>query len=95
MLTGAFLSMVEVPKPLVVRYVQGTYRTRQGRGFSEAELKEAGISVANGRKLSIRVDVRRRTSLKENVELLKAWLRTLSESRSKRRARSSSRGSLS
>jgi len=87
--------MVEVPKPLVVRYVQGTYRTRQGRGFSEAELKEAGISVANGRKLSIRVDVRRRTSLKENVELLKAWLRTLSESRSKRRARSSSRGSLS
>ena len=90
-LRGAFLSMVEVPKPLVARYVQGTYRTRQGRGFSEAELKEAGISVANGRKLSIRVDARRRTNLKENVKLLKAWLEGLSKSPSKRKARGSSR----
>jgi len=81
--------VVEIPKPIVVRYVQGTFKTRQGKGFSESELKEAGISTANARKLSIRVDPRRRTKLDENVRTLKLWLEGSSKRQSDRKPRRS------
>lgn len=63
-----------MPKPIAVRYVQGTFKVRQGRGFSEAELKEAGISVADARKHSLRIDPRRRTKLDQNIRAIKKWL---------------------
>jgi len=82
--------VTEIPEPIVVRYVLGNFKTRQGRGFSEAELKEAGISTTEARKLSIRVDSRRRTKLDENVRTLKMWLESRSKHRSDRKARRSS-----
>ncbi len=79
--------MLEIPKPIVVRRVQGIFKTRQGRGFSEAELRKAGISVADARKLSIRVDPRRQTSLEENVKAIKTWLAGSSKRKSNRKRR--------
>jgi len=82
--------VAEIPEPIVVRYVLGTFKTRRGRGFSEAELKEAGIPTTEARKLSIRVDSRRRTKLDENVRTLKTWLESRSKHQSDRKARRSS-----
>ncbi len=46
-------------------------RKRFGRGFSLGELKEAGISLRESKKLGIYVDKRRKTVHPWNVELLK------------------------
>jgi ribosomal protein L13E len=79
--------MAKVPESIVVRYVRSIHTTRQSRGFSEAELKEAGISAANARKLSIRVDPKRHTKLSDNVTRLKAWLRDVPTRKAKRRTK--------
>jgi ribosomal protein L13E len=79
--------MKKAPESNVVRFVGGIHTTRQGRGFSEAELKEAGIFVANARKLSIRVDPKRHTKLSGNVEKLKAWLGDMSAPKTKKRTK--------
>lgn len=44
---------------------------RKGRGFSEGELKEAGLTVAVARELKIAVDSRRKTTYDFNVADLK------------------------
>ncbi len=49
-----------------------TGKQRLGKGFSPDELKEAGINVADARRLRLPVDRKRRTSHEENVEALKA-----------------------
>ncbi|MCC6013359.1 MAG: 60S ribosomal protein L13 [Candidatus Verstraetearchaeota archaeon] len=46
-------------------------KKREGRGFSLLELKAAGISEKEAKKLGIRIDKRRRSCHQENVELLK------------------------
>jgi len=46
-------------------------KKRKGRGFSLAELKEAGISLQEAKKLRIYVDKRRKSVHEENVEYLK------------------------
>jgi len=43
---------------------------RKGRGFSLGELREAGISLEEARRLGIYVDKRRDTVHPENVEVL-------------------------
>lgn len=48
---------------------------REGRGFSIGELKECDLSVTKARKLGIPVDEKRKTVYRENVELLKNFLR--------------------
>ena len=53
--------------------------TREGRGFSLNELKEAGITVDLAKKLGIRIDKRRRSCRPENVEMLKEFLRNFSK----------------
>lgn len=83
--------MDKPPKPVVIREVQGVFRTRECRGFSEAELKEAEISAANARKLSIKVDPRRHTKLDENVEALRVSLGNRQKRRIRRRKRSEKR----
>jgi large subunit ribosomal protein L13e len=52
-------------------------RTKEGRGFSRGELKEAGIDVKRALRLDIPVDLRRKTKHEENVKRLKQYLRSL------------------
>ncbi len=46
-------------------------RKRLGRGFSLGELKEAGISLAEAKRMGIPVDRRRKTVHAWNIEALK------------------------
>ena len=52
-------------------------RTREGKGFSVGELKEAGVDSAQALKSGIAVDLRRKTKLEENVQLLREYFRSL------------------
>ncbi|KYH38048.1 MAG: 50S ribosomal protein L13 [Candidatus Bathyarchaeota archaeon B23] len=49
-------------------------KTRVGRGFSLGELKEAGITPDEARRLGVPVDSRRRSTHPENVEMLREWI---------------------
>ena len=63
-----------VVHPSTVKY---NYKLRQGRGFTFAELKEAGINRKEARTIGIAVDHRRRNrsaeSLQMNVQRLKEY----------------------
>jgi len=48
-------------------------RQREGKGFSRAELEEAGISTGDTMRLGIPMDKRRSTKHEENVERLKTY----------------------
>lgn len=52
-------------------------RTKEGRGFSRGELKEAGVDLKHALKLGIPIDLRRKTKHEENVKTLKQHLRSL------------------
>ena len=47
-------------------------KQRSGRGFSPDELKKAGLTAADARRIRLPVDFRRKTAHDENVEALKA-----------------------
>jgi hypothetical protein len=47
---------------------------KEGKGFSRAELEEAGISVGDTLRLGIPMDKRRSTKHEENVERLKTYM---------------------
>ncbi len=64
--------------------LKGKDRTRRGRGFSRAELKEAGIAPKQALKSGVPIDLRRNTKHNENVKILKQYLRS---SRSEKTAR--------
>jgi ribosomal protein L13E len=49
-------------------------KQRSGRGFSPNELKKAGLTPADGAKLGIPADLRRKTAHDENVEAIKAYV---------------------
>ena len=51
-------------------------KTRRGRGFSRAELKEVGLSLKEALKMGIPIDPRRRTKHDENIKILKEYLET-------------------
>jgi len=48
-------------------------KQRSGRGFSREELKKAGLTEAEAKKLEIPVDKRRQTAHDQNVEAIKAY----------------------
>ena len=48
-------------------------KQREGRGFSAEELKKAGLTPAEAKKLEIPVDKRRKTAHDQNVETIKAY----------------------
>jgi predicted flap endonuclease-1-like 5' DNA nuclease len=49
-------------------------KTRKGKGFSKAELKDAGLSVNAALKQGIPIDSRRSTKHEENVKMLKTYI---------------------
>jgi ribosomal protein L13E len=59
--------------PIIKRRIRGIELVRSARGFSKAELKEAGFSsISFARKKGILVDGLRKTTVPENVEKLKS-----------------------
>ncbi|MCK4668790.1 ribosomal protein L13e [Candidatus Bathyarchaeota archaeon] len=51
-------------------------KQRYGKGFSREELKKAGLSLKEAKKLSIPVDSRRKTAYNENTNVVKKFLRS-------------------
>jgi ribosomal protein L13E len=43
-----------------------------GQGFSQNELKEAGVNIQRAKQIGLRVDVKRKSTHKENVDCIKA-----------------------
>lgn len=60
--------MTRIVSPTVFGKVQ-----KDGKGFSKAELEEAGIPVGDAMRLGIPKDKRRKTKYSENVERLKTY----------------------
>ncbi len=60
-------------------------RTRKGKGFSRAELRDAGLSLGKALKLGIPIDIRRRSKHEENIQTLKKHLRPRRKSPRKRK----------
>ena len=47
-----------------------------GQGFSPNELKEAGVNKQQAKQIGLRVDVKRKSTHKENVDCIKAHARS-------------------
>jgi len=50
-------------------------KQRSGRGFSPDEVKKAGLTEADARKMQLPVDARRKTAHEENIEAVKAHIK--------------------
>jgi large subunit ribosomal protein L13e len=66
-------------KPLIRPIVKHKGVTREGKGFSLKELKEAGLTIDLAKKLNIAIDKRRSSLRKENVETLKELIKNLKQ----------------
>lgn len=70
----------EPPKPVVKSPVLRVHAglpprpVRDGRGFSEGEVRELGLTVTEARLLGVPVDDRRKSVHRENVEKLRQYL---------------------
>lgn len=62
--------MLSTLEPIVKRPER---KVRCGKGFSINELKEAGVTLEQARKLKIRIDRRRSSKWPENVSRLKEF----------------------
>jgi large subunit ribosomal protein L13e len=67
--------MPRLISPMITKEVT----VREGYGFSGAELKEAGLTVTEARRIGLPVDQRRKSSHPENVEILKEWAASAAE----------------
>ena len=59
-------------------------KTRRGRGFSRAELREAGTDFRQALKSGIPVDPRRKTKYESNIEILQRYLQSLGSNKRKK-----------
>ncbi|BCU70867.1 50S ribosomal protein L13e [Stygiolobus caldivivus] len=70
-------------KPVVKRpnyhfeYKYNRKETKEGRGFSIGEIKEAKIDFQRAKKLGIRIDKRRKSVHRENVEAVLKYMEEL------------------
>jgi hypothetical protein len=62
--------------------------SREGRGFSMAELKEAGLTPRVARKHGVPTDVWRGTKYEANIEKLKELAKSLKESKKQEKKKS-------
>jgi hypothetical protein len=65
--------------------------TRKGRGFSESELREAGLSIHAAIRLGIRSDPLRRTKHQKNIDQLRLFLNSMDKDALKTRKVSNTR----
>ena len=65
--------------------------TRKGRGFSESELHEAGLSIHAAIRLGIRSDPLRRTKHQKNIDQLRLLLDSMDKDALKTRKLSNTR----
>ncbi len=63
-------NMLVLSRPTIARIHKGKALVRPGKGFSRAEVRQAGISIAQAKKLQVRFDLRRKTVYQSNVDLL-------------------------
>ncbi|MEM3062454.1 MAG: ribosomal protein L13e [Nitrososphaerota archaeon] len=61
---------------VLTKNIFGKRKKRIGRGFSINELKEAGITLDEARKIGIYIDFRRRSKHIENIEKLKELIKS-------------------
>ncbi|WXG41022.1 MAG: ribosomal protein L13e [Candidatus Freyarchaeum deiterrae] len=54
---------------------QDSSKLKAGKGFSLGEIQEAGLSVHEAKRLSLRIDRRRKTTHKENVTTIKTYMK--------------------
>jgi len=69
--------------------VQRKSKTRRGKGFSRAELREAGTDFRQALKSGVPVDPRRKTRYESNIKILEQYLQSLG---SKKKKKSESHG---
>jgi large subunit ribosomal protein L13e len=54
---------------------QDSSKLKAGKGFSLGEIQDAGLNVHEAKRLSLRIDRRRKTIHKENVTAIKTYLK--------------------
>ena len=64
--------------------VQKKDKSCRGRGFSKAELREAGADFRQALKSGIPVDQRRKTKYESNVKILEHYLQNLGSKKKKK-----------
>jgi len=71
------------PPPMAVvatRHVDSdSLHERQARGFSFGELSSAGVPLNAAKNHDLSVDVRRRSVVDKNVQMLKGWLQPVAQ----------------
>lgn len=60
---------------MVKRHLKGIIKTREGRGYSLAELREVGLDYFKALRKNIPVDRFRNSKHEENVRRLEAFLK--------------------
>lgn len=64
---------------------QDSRKLKAGRGFSLGELQDAGLNVHEAKRLSLRIDRRRKTIHTENVTAIKNYVKELKEKGKKKK----------
>ncbi len=54
----------------------GAPHERSARGFSFGELASAGVPLSTAKRQDLSIDLRRRSVVDKNVEMLKGWLKS-------------------
>jgi ribosomal protein L13E len=58
-------------KPVITN---GNGKQKKGRGFSQEEIKQAGLSKQQAQQLKLPIDMRRNSVHEENVEAIKSHI---------------------